>query len=145
MNLKQPLLQIEAEPELMMDINTTPLIDVMLVLLIMLIITIPLQLHAIDLELPAQAALMQTEKKNDAVIIDISVDANGAISWNDKQLANQQDLDTMLNNLVLEQGPEPDIHIKADAMARYEAVAGVLANAQRRGLKKLSIVGTEDF
>jgi biopolymer transport protein ExbD len=145
MNLNQPLLQIESEPELMMDINTTPLIDVMLVLLIMLIITIPLQLHAIDLELPAQAALMQTEKKNDAVIIDISVDANGAISWNDKQLANQQDLDTMLNNLVLEQGPEPDIHIKADAMARYEAVAGVLANAQRRGLKKLSIVGTEDF
>ncbi len=141
MSMNQSLLHSQAEPELMMDINTTPLIDVMLVLLIMLIITIPLQLHAIDLDIPAQATAMQT----DSAVIQIRVEADGTIIWNDQRLDDQASLDTLLQGLAMEQGTAPDIHIQAHAMARYEAVASVLANAQRRGLKKLSIVGTEAF
>ncbi len=141
MSMMQPSLHSHAEPELMMEINTTPLIDVMLVLLIMLIITIPLQLHAVDLEIPAGAAPMETE----SVIIRISVNADGAINWNDTPLTSRASLDRLLQDVATQQGQEPDIHIKAHARAKYEAVAGVLANAQRRGLKKLSIVGTEDF
>ena len=142
MNMNQSLLHSQQEPALMMEINTTPLIDVMLVLLIMLIITIPLQLHAIDLEIPAQAtATVQT----DSTVIQISVDGDGTLRWNDERLADAASLDMRLQDIVTEQGSEPDIHIRAHATARYEVVASVLANAQRRGLKKLSIVGTEAF
>ena len=142
MNMNQSLLHSQQEPALMMEINTTPLIDVMLVLLIMLIITIPLQLHAIDLEIPAQAA---ATVQTDSTVIQIGVDADGTLRWNDERLADAASLDMRLQDIAMEQGPEPDIHIRAHALTRYEIVAGVLANAQRRGLKKLSIVGTEAF
>jgi biopolymer transport protein ExbD len=142
MNTNQALLHSEEEPALMMEINTTPLIDVMLVLLIMLIITIPLQLHAIDLEIPARAA---ASVQTDSAIIQIRVAADGTLRWNDERLADAASLDLHLQDIATEQGPEPDIHIEAHATARYEVVASVLANAQRRGLKKLNIVGTEAF
>ena len=136
-----PLQQSLDEPEVMMDINTTPLIDVMLVLLIMLIITIPVQLHSINLDMPTGTPLPVT-KKPPAVRIEI--DARNVVRWNDKTLSDRAELDTLLQQ-ASQQQPQPEIHIKPQGKAKYEAVAGVLASAQRNGLTKLGIVGSEQF
>ena len=136
-----PLNQSLDEPEVMMDINTTPLIDVMLVLLIMLIITIPVQLHSINLDMPTGTPPPVT-KKPTAVLIEI--DARNVVRWNDKTLSDRAELDTLLQQ-ASQQQPQPEIHIKPQGKAKYEAVAGVLASAQRNGLTKLGIVGSEQF
>jgi biopolymer transport protein ExbD len=141
MMTNQILLHTHEEPVLMMDINTTPLIDVMLVLLIMLIITIPLQLHAIDLKIPGQAPSAHIQSH----IVEISIDTEGAIRWNEQLLSDEESLNVLLLSAAHEPDHQPAIYIKAHAQARYETVASVLANAQRHGLEKLSIVGTEAF
>ena len=128
------------EPEVMMDINTTPLIDVMLVLLIMLIITIPVQLHSINLDMPVGTPPPQKKPS----IVHIEVDTLNVVSWNGKPLADRAALDAMLLQAKAQE-PQPELHIKAHAKAKYEAVAGVLASAQREGLTKIGIVGTEQF
>ena len=139
MNLSS-LSNSQDEPEVMMDINTTPLIDVMLVLLIMLIITIPVQLHSINLDMPVGTP-PPPKKPN---IVHIEVDARNVVSWNGKPLADRAALDALLLQAKAQE-PQPELHIKAQAKAKYEAVAGVLASAQREGLTKIGIVGTEQF
>ena len=129
------------EPELMMDINTTPLIDVMLVLLIMLIITIPAQLHSVNLDMPVGTPPL---KKVDPVVVKIEVDARGAMSWDGQPLQSRSELNARLLQAHAMQ-PQPELHIKSDGKAKYEVVAGVLASAQRIGLTKLGIVGSEQF
>ena len=129
------------EPEVMMDINTTPLIDVMLVLLIMLIITIPAQLHTVNMDMPVSKP---AAKKVDPVVVKIDVDANSVINWNGKPVASRAELDLKLQEAYQMQ-PQPELHIRSHAKAKYEAVAAVLANAQRIGLTKLGIVGSEQF
>ncbi|PQA82890.1 biopolymer transporter ExbD [Limnohabitans sp. TS-CS-82] len=129
------------EPEVMMDINTTPLIDVMLVLLIMLIITIPAQLHTVNMDMPVSKP---AAKKVDPVVVKIEVDANSVINWNGKPIASRAELDMKLQEAYQMQ-PQPELHIRSHAKAKYEAVAAVLANAQRIGLTKLGIVGSEQF
>jgi len=129
------------EPEVIMDINTTPLIDVMLVLLIMLIITIPAQLHTVNMDMPVSKPPI---KKVDPVVIKIDVDANSIINWNGKPIASRLELEAKLKEANAQQ-PQPELHIRSDAKAKYEAVAEVLASAQRIGLTKLGIVGTEQF
>ena len=124
-----------------MDINTTPLIDVMLVLLIMLIITIPVQLHSINLDMPTGTPPPAIKKPT---IVRIEIDARNVVHWNDKTLADRAELDTLLQ-LASQQQPQPEVHIKPQGKAKYEAVAGVLASAQRNGLTKLGIVGSEQF
>jgi len=136
-----PLLQTLDEPEVMMDINTTPLIDVMLVLLIMLIITIPVQLHSINLDMPTGTPPPAIKKPT---IVRIEIDARNVVHWNDKTLADRAELDALLQ-LASQQQPQPEVHIKPQGKAKYEAVAGVLASAQRNGLTKLGIVGIEQF
>ena len=136
-----PLLQTLDEPEVMMDINTTPLIDVMLVLLIMLIITIPVQLHSINLDMPTGTPPPAIKKPT---IVRIEIDARNVVLWNDKTLADRAELDALLQ-LASQQQPQPEVHIKPQGKAKYEAVAGVLASAQRNGLTKLGIVGSEQF
>ena len=136
-----PLLQSLDEPEVMMDINTTPLIDVMLVLLIMLIITIPVQLHSINLDMPTGTPPPAIKKPT---IVRIEIDARNVVHWNDKILTDRAELDTLLQ-LASQQQPQPEVHIKPQGKAKYEAVAGVLASAQRNGLTKLGIVGSEQF
>jgi biopolymer transport protein ExbD len=128
------------EPEVMMDINTTPLIDVMLVLLIMLIITIPVQLHSINLDMPVGTP-PPTQKPS---IVHLEVDARNEVRWNGKPVADRAALDALLQQTKA-QVPQPELHIKAQGKAKYEAVAGVLASAQREGLTKIGIVGTEQF
>ena len=129
------------EPEVMMEINTTPLIDVMLVLLIMLIITIPAQLHSVNLDLPVAAP---PTKKVEPVVIKIEVDANNQITWNGKALASREELQSKLQEASQRQ-PQPELHVRSHAKAKYETTMAVMANAQRLGLKKLGIVGAEQF
>ena len=136
-----PNLSPPEEDELMMDINTTPLIDVMLVLLIMLIITIPAQLHSVNLDMPLPS---NAAKKVEPVVIRIDVDAASVVNWNGKPVEGRADLEAKLKEAVAMQ-PQPELHIRSHAKAKYEATAGVMASAQRIGLTKLGIVGSEQF
>ncbi len=129
------------EPEVMMEINTTPLIDVMLVLLIMLIITIPAQLHSVNLDMPVASP---PTKKIDPVVIKVDVDAQSVINWNGKALSGRIELEAKLTEAAAIQ-PQPELHIRSHAKAKYESVALVMASAQRLGLTKLGIVGSEQF
>jgi biopolymer transport protein ExbD len=129
------------EPEVMMDINTTPLIDVMLVLLIMLIITIPAQLHSVNLDMPV---VTSTPQKVDPVVIKIDIEADASLRWNGQTLPNRQALEAKLSEAAALQ-PQPEVHIRSHGKAKYEAAAMVLASAQRSGLTKLGIVGSEKF
>jgi biopolymer transport protein ExbD len=129
------------EPEVMIDMNTTPLIDVMLVLLIMLIITIPAQLHAVNLDMPLPT---NAPKKADPVVVKIDVDANSVINWNGKPVGSRAELEAKLTEASAQQ-PQPELHIRSHAKAKYEAAAAVMASAQRIGLTKLGIVGSEQF
>lgn len=136
-----PSLSPPEEDELMMEINTTPLIDVMLVLLIMLIITIPPQLHAVNLDMPVASAAPPPSPPQ---IVRIDIDASSVISWNGQALADRAALQAQLNQAAALQ-PQPELHIRSHPQAKYEAAAAVLAGAQRQGLNKLGIVGTEKF
>ena len=129
------------EPEVLMDINTTPLIDVMLVLLIMLIITIPAQLHSVNLEMPV---VTSTPPKQDPVVVKIEIDADASLRWNGQALPNRQALQARMLEAATMQ-PQPELHIRSHAKAPYEAAAFVLASAQRAGLTRLGIVGSERF
>ena len=129
------------EPEVMIDMNTTPRIDVMLVLLIMLIITIPAQLHSVNLDMPLPT---NAPKKADPVVIKIDVDADSVINWNGKPMGSRAELEAKLAEAVGMQ-PQPELHIRSHAKAKYEAAAAVMASAQRIGLTKLGIVGSEQF
>jgi biopolymer transport protein ExbD len=129
------------EPEVMMDINTTPLIDVMLVLLIMLIITIPAQLHSVNLDMPAATT---TPQKTEPMVIRIDIEADASMRWNGQVLANRQALETKLSEAAALQ-PQPELHIRSHAKAKYAAAAAVLAGAQRAGLTQLGMVGSEKF
>jgi biopolymer transport protein ExbD len=129
------------EPEVMMDINTTPLIDVMLVLLIMLIITIPAQLHSINLDMATGNPPPVQQKP---VVVQIEIDAQNVVHWNNKPLADREALEILLADAKA-QNPQPELHIRAQGKTKYSAVASVMASAQRIGLTKLGIVGTEQF
>ena len=129
------------EPEVMIEMNATPLIDVMMVLLIMLIITIPAQLHSVNLDMPAAS---KVPPKTDPVVVRVDVSAGNVLSWNGKPLTDQAELTQRLQQAAAQQ-PQPEIHIRAHAKARYATVAGVLAGAQRSGLTKLGILGAEQF
>jgi biopolymer transport protein ExbD len=115
------------------------LIDVMLVLLIMLIITIPVQLHAVNLDMPvAKTAPPPTPP----LVVRIDIDANSVISWNGQALPDRAALQVQLRQAALLQ-PQPELHIRSHPQAKYAAAAAVLAGAQRQGLNKLGILGTE--
>jgi biopolymer transport protein ExbD len=129
------------EPEVMMDINTTPLIDVMLVLLIMLIITIPAQLHSVNMDMPVGTP---PARKVDPIVIKIDINPMGVVIWNGTPVQSRAELDQNLAQAYAMQ-PQPELHIRPQAKAKYETVAAVLASAQRIGLTKLGIVGTEQF
>ena len=131
------------EPELMMDINTTPLIDVMLVLLIMLIVTIPIQLHAVNLDMPAGKPPQQLTPP---VVVKIDIDADSRLYWNGEAVAALADVDARLRELAVQPlAEQPELHLRPDRGARYEVVAAVMASVQRFGLTKFGLVGSEQF
>jgi biopolymer transport protein ExbD len=127
--------------EVLSEINTTPLIDVMLVLLIMLIITIPVQLHAVNLNLP-QGTPPPPPKPPEVVRID--VDADGSISWNGEPLPASQ-IETRLKTQVADLPDQPEVHLHPHKRVAYDTVAQVLASAQRLGVNKLGVTGHEQF
>jgi biopolymer transport protein ExbD len=131
-----------AEAEPMMDINTTPLIDVMLVLLIMLIITIPIQTHAVKLDLPVQQP-NQTPPPIDPVKNKVVVTANNQILWNGNPV-NQQQLRQYLD-VTQQMNPVPELHLQPDATARYELVDEVLAVTKQAKVSKMGFVGNEYY
>jgi biopolymer transport protein ExbD len=129
------------EPDLMMDINTTPLIDVMLVLLVMLIITIPIQNHSVQLDLPnGTPPALHTPPP----VVVVDVDAHDALLWNGQRIADRKDLESRLKEIVA-QGNQAEIHLRPNRAATYAPVAMVLSAAQRLGITKLGIVGHEQF
>jgi biopolymer transport protein ExbD len=125
-----------------MALNTTPLIDVMLVLLVMFIITIPMQTHAVKVPLPGPPPPNIT-KLPDPVINKIVIDARGTVSWN----GNAVDRATLRDYLDATKAivPEPELHVQPDANARYETVDEVLAVIKRSAVSKLGFVGNEDY
>jgi len=129
------------EPEVMMDINTTPLIDVMLVLLVMLIITIPIQLHSVNLNLPTGNPPPPIVKPE---VLKIDIDASGVIYFNGEVVPDRADVEARLK-VAAEQAVQPELHLRPDKSAKYDIVAMVLASSQRLGLTKIGIVGSEQF
>jgi biopolymer transport protein ExbD len=130
----------EGDPEVMMDINTTPLIDVMLVLIIMLIITIPVQLHAVNLNLPQG----KPPPNKPPVVVTIDIHADGSVLWDSLAVADQAALELKLREVAIAAEP-PEVHLRPDGQAAYGAVARVLASAQRLGVIQLGMVGNERF
>lgn len=131
----------EPDPEPMVDINTTPLVDVLLVLLVMLIITIPIQLHAVDLEMPGRNApppLVQP------VTVQLEINPAGQFFWNNEALADRAALEARLREAAAQANP-PELHVRPHRQARYDAVAAALTSARRAGLVKIGVVGTEQF
>ena len=129
----------DGEP--MMEMNTTPLIDVMLVLLIMFIITIPVQTHAVKVDLPQNsnnpAPVVEPQKNK------LYIDASGNVFWNSVQIDDvtlRQYLDASL-----QQDPEPELHFQPDPNARYDVVDRVLAIVKRANVTKLGFVGNEQY
>jgi biopolymer transport protein ExbD len=130
-----------SEPEVMMDINTTPLIDVMLVLLVMLIITIPIQLHSVELNMPTgnpPPLLVKPE------IVKIDIDAAGTVYWNGGPVQDRADLEDKIREAAT-QPVQPELHLRPDKGAKYSIVAAVMASSQRLGLTKIGLVGSEQF
>ena len=132
-------LQPETQP--IMDINTTPLIDVMLVLLIMFIITIPLQSHAVKVDLPGKPPPVHDDIH--AVRNTLTITAAGAVYWNDKAISDARLRANLEASQTLE--PLPELHLKPEAQARYERVDEVLAMTKRAKVTKMGFVGNEAY
>jgi biopolymer transport protein ExbD len=128
------------EPDVMMDINTTPLIDVMLVLLVMLIITIPIQLHSVNLDLPVGAppsAVVQPTK------VQVDIDAQSTVHWQGVPVTAEV-LEAHMAAMAHQQ-VQPEIHVRPHKAAHYAVFAAVLATTKRSGLTKIAVIGSEQF
>ena len=132
----------QGEGEPMMEINMTPLIDVMLVLLTLLIITLPIQTHAVKLDMPRPNPT-NTPPPVQPVIVNLGVDFDGTILWNgtpvDRATMDSYFLDAS------QAEPQPEIHLNPNKLAKYDTVAKVLADAQRIGVKKIGFTGLEQY
>jgi biopolymer transport protein ExbD len=131
-----------AEAEPMMEINTTPLIDVMLVLLIMLIITIPVQTHAVKIDLPVNQP-NQAPPPIDPVKNMLAINAQDQVLWNGSPVTMQQ-LRSYLD-VTQQMNPIPELHLQPDATARYEVVDEVLAVTKKAHVQKMGFVGNEYY
>ena len=132
------------EPGLMLEINTTPLIDVLLVLLVMLIITIPVQLHAVKMALPTASAATPPATGD---VIAVEIDAQSNILWQGQRVTAVQ-LDERLAQLATQaetQKIQPQIQIRSDKAASYGVFVQVLASTRRHGLSRVAVLGAEVF
>jgi biopolymer transport protein ExbD len=130
-----------ADTEVLVDINTTPLIDVMLVLLIMLIITIPIQLHSVNLNMPVGNPPPPTTPPE---VVTIDVDFDGTIQWNGTTVTDRSALEAKLREAAAK-ATQPEVHLRPNKLVSYKSVALVMASAQRLGVTKLGVVGNEQF
>ena len=130
-----------ADGDVMVEMNTTPLIDVMLVLLTLLIITLPIQTHAVKLNMPVgnpPPPLTPPE------IVEIYVDFDDTILWNGQVVAGRSQLEAKLQAAAV-QPIQPEVHLRPNKLVEYKTVAMVMASAQRLGITKLGVIGNEQF
>ena len=125
----------------MVEMNTTPLIDVMLVLIIMLIITIPIQTHAVKMNMPVGPSSAPPKPPE---IVRIDVDFDGTIGWNGTVVADRAELENRLSQLAA-LPDQPEVHLRPNKLVSYKTVAMVMASAQRLGVTKIGLVGNEQF
>jgi biopolymer transport protein ExbD len=130
-----------ADPEPMMEMNMTPLIDVLLVLIIMLIITIPKQNHSVNLNMPVGPS---SPPVTEPVVVTIDVDFDGTILWDGQIVPDRGTLEQKLSQ-VAAQPEQPEVHLRPNKLVEYKYVAGVMASAQRLGVNKIGMVGNEQF
>jgi biopolymer transport protein ExbD len=128
------------EGEVMVEMNTTPLIDVMLVLLTLLIITLPIQTHAVKLDMPKPN---QKPPEVPPVVVTLEVDFDGTVLWNGTPV-DRATLDGYLEQ-ARDADPQPEIHLQPNRLAKYDAVAKVLADAQRIGVTHIGFTGIENM
>jgi biopolymer transport protein ExbD len=131
----------DGEADVMLEINTTPLIDVMLVLLIMLIITIPIQTHAVKLDMPVTDAPPPATLP---VVVNIDIDFDGTITWDGEVISDGASLEAHLRQAAAEP-TQPEIHLRPNKLVHYRNVIAVMAAAQRLGVTKIGLVGDEQF
>jgi biopolymer transport protein ExbD len=129
------------ENDPMVEMNTTPLIDVMLVLLIMIIVTLPIMTHAVKLDMPRPDS---TPPAVQPELIEIIIDYDGTILWNGTPVPNLATLERYFR-VEAQKVPQPQVAIRPDSRARYDAVAQVLASAQRNRIEKMGLIGNEQF
>jgi biopolymer transport protein ExbD len=129
-----------ADPQVLVDINTTPLIDVMLVLLIMLIITIPIQTHAVKLNMPVGHPPPPLEEPQ---VVRLDIDFDGTLSWNGEAI-DRATLEARFRAAAAKP-LQPEIHLRPNKLVTYDQVAHVMATAQRVGVTKIGLVGAEQF
>jgi len=126
--------------DVMVEMNMTPLIDVMLVLIIMLIITIPIQNHSVNLNLPVGTPPPPTTPP---VVVTIDIDFDGTLIWNGETV-DRNTLDARLAT-VAATPDQPEVHLHPNKLVEYKSVAAVMASAQRQGVTKIGLVGNEQF
>ena len=129
------------DDEPMIEMNMTPLIDVMLVLLIMFIITIPIQTHAVKMNMPVNQSATPPRPPE---IVRIDVDFDGTIGWNGEIIPDRATLENRLSQ-VAALPDQPEVHLRPNKLVTYKVVAMIMASAQRLGVTKIGIVGNEQF
>lgn len=131
------------EEKVMLDINTTPLIDVLLVLLVTLIVTIPVMTHAVKLDMP-RPDLQPPPPPVPPEVIELEIDFDGTVVWNGTPVADLDQLEDYFRSESVKV-PQPEIHLRPDRRTRYGYVARVLAAAQRNHMRKMGFVNTAEF
>ncbi len=129
------------DDEPMIEMNMTPLIDVMLVLIIMLIITIPIQNHAINLNMPVGTPPPPTAPPQ---VVTIDVDFDGTVLWDGVVVPDRGQLEARMQQ-VASQADQPEVHLRPNKLVAYKSVAAVMASAQRIGVTKIGMIGNEQF
>lgn len=132
---------LDARGGALCEINTTPLIDVMLVLLVTLIISLPIMTHAVTLNLPQGPVL---DPPPSAEVIDLDIEFDGTVVWNGTAVASMQQLESYFR-AEAQQQVQPEVHLRADRRAKYDSVAKVLASAQRNRIQKIGFADTAEF
>src|ERR1700761_2777709 len=125
------------------DMNTTPLIDVMLVLLVTLIVSLPVMTHAVKLDMP-NANNPPPPPDSRPEVIDLEIDFDGTVVWNGTVVQSLSQLEGYFHEEANKE-PQPEIHLRPDRRAKYDYVAKVLASAQRNRVKKIGFVNTSEF
>jgi biopolymer transport protein ExbD len=128
--------------EPMCDVNTTPLIDVMLVLLVMLIVTLPMQTHAVKLDMPIPNPNQPPPPPSERISIEI--DSDGTIVWNGSPVSGIAQLDSYFRSEA-DKDPQPEIHLRPARRAKYDVVANVMASAQRAKMVKMGFTNVAEF
>ena len=136
-------MQVGGAGEEMCDINTTPLIDVMLVLLVTLIVSLPIMTHAVKLDMP-DVSHPQPPPPVQPEVIDLEIDFDGTVVWNGTPVTGLSQLEGFFH-ASRDKDPQPEIHLRPDRRAKYEIVARVLAAAQRNRMKKIGFVNVSEF